>query len=245
MIHYHGTPITPDQAAVAAISAGHAFVSFERPDQLGLAAECAQSFALDNGAFSAWRKGRAVTDWSAYYAWAAEAKMMPSCDWAVIPDVIDGTEADNDALVDEWPLPRWFGVPVWHMHESLDRLARLAADWPRVAIGSSGDYAVIGTPAWWQRIAHAMRVVCDDDGRPACRLHGLRMLDPAVFSRLPFASADSTNIGRNIGIDQRWSGPYSPPSKAARAVLMRQRIEAANAPARWSFDVPEQQGLFT
>jgi hypothetical protein len=38
------------------------------------------------------------------------------------------------------------------------------------------------------------------------RLHGLRMLNPEVFSRLPFASADSTNIGRNIGIDQAWRG---------------------------------------
>jgi hypothetical protein len=30
----------------------HAFVSFERPEQVALAAEICQSFALDNGAFS-------------------------------------------------------------------------------------------------------------------------------------------------------------------------------------------------
>lgn len=244
MIHYHGMPITPDTAAVAAVGSGHAFVSFAHPDQLGLAVGCAQSFALDNGAFSAWRAGKPVLDWSGYYAWATEAKAIPACDWAVIPDVIDGSEADNDALLAEWPLPRWFGVPVWHMHESLERLERLASDWPRVSLGSSGDFAVIGTPAWWQRIAHAMRVLCDDDGRPACKLHGLRMLDPAIFSRLPFASADSTNIGRNIGIDQRWTGAYTPPTKAARAALMRARIESINAPARWGFQVPEQMGIF-
>lgn len=39
MIHYHGTPITPDVAAIEALRAGHAFVSFNRPDQLGVAVE--------------------------------------------------------------------------------------------------------------------------------------------------------------------------------------------------------------
>ena len=243
MIHYHGLPITPDVAAIEAVNAGHAFVSFAHPGQLQLAIDAAQSFAIDNGAFSAWRAGRPVTDWSPFYEWASALKRVPSCDWAVIPDVIDGSEADNDALIAEWPLPRWFGVPVWHMHESMDRLARLCADWPRVAIGSSGEFAVIGSPSWWQRIGQAMRVICDDDGRPACKLHGLRMLDPAVFSRFPFASADSTNIGRNVGIDSRWTGAYTPPTKAARAQLMRQRIEAVNAPARWSFFIPHQEGM--
>jgi hypothetical protein len=59
------------------------------------------------------------------------------------------------------------------------------------------------------------------------------MLDPEIFSRLPFASADSTNIGRNIGIDSAWRGTYTPPTKEARATLIRQRIEATNAPAVW------------
>ena len=65
------------------------------------------------------------------------------------------------------------------------------------------------------------------------------MLNPEVFGRLPFASADSTNIGRNIGIDQAWRGTYTPPTKEARALVMRQRIESVNAPDRWTFQVPE------
>lgn len=239
MIHYHGLPITPDTAAEAAVGGGHAFVSFSAPGQLGVAVQVCQSFAIDNGAFSAWRSGNPVTDWSDFYAWAADAKRIPSCDFAVIPDVIDGGEQDNDALLAEWPLPRWFGAPVWHMHESLERLERLAADWPRICIGSSGEYSQIGTFRWWQRISHAMRVICDDSGRPTCRLHGLRMLDPEVFSRLPFSSADSTNIGRNIGIDQKWRGTYTPPTKEARAAVMRSRIESHNAPARYSHITPE------
>jgi hypothetical protein len=242
VIHYHGLPITPATAAEVAVRAGHAFVSFAHPGQLGLAVAACQSFAVDNGAFSAWRSGAPVTDWSGYYAFATSAKRHPSCDFAVIPDVIDGSEADNDALLVEWPLPRWFGAPVWHLHESLDRLERLATDWPRVCLGSSGDYAQIGTGRWWRRMHDAMRTICDDAGHPVCRLHGLRMLDPDVFSRFPFASADSTNIGRNIGIDQAWRGPYAPPNKEARTALMRARVESVNAPAAYDF-MPQQEQL--
>lgn len=239
MIHYHGLPITPVTAASCAVGAGHAFVSHANPAQLAVAAEVCQSFAIDNGAFSAWKAGRPVADWRSFYDWAAACKLIPSCDFAVVPDVIDGGEADNDALLAEWPLPRWFGAPVWHMHESLARLERLASTWPRVCIGSSGEFATIGTAAWWGQMARAMRVVCNDDGQPMVKLHGLRMLDPVIFSRLPFASADSTNIGRNVGIDQTWRGNYMPPNKEMRAQVMRARIEAHNAPARWDFNAPE------
>lgn len=241
MIHYHGLPITPETAAVRAVEAGHAFVSFATPLQLRVAAEVCQSFAIDNGAFSAWKAGAPVVCWKPFYAWAAECKRIPSCDFAVIPDVIDGDEEVNDALVAEWPLPAWFGAPVWHMHESLDRLERLATKFPRVCIGSSGEFATIGTTQWWGQMARALRVICTDEGQPLVKLHGLRMLNPDIFTRIPLASADSTNIGRNVGIDQAWKGTYSPPTKEARAQVMRSRIESQNAPVTWGFIVPEIQ----
>ena len=235
MIHYHGLPITPRSAAAVAVSSGHAFVSFECPGELGIAIEVAQSWALDNGAFSAWRAGRPVADWSRYYEWVASLHRVPGFDWAVIPDVIDGDEAQNDALLAEWP---WapstgIGVPVWHMHESIERLQRLAATWPRVALGSSGQWATVGNAAWWIRMAAAMNAVCDRNGYPACKLHGLRMLDPEVFTRLPLSSADSTNIGRNVGMDSAWRGTYTPPSKDVRAHVLRARIEAHGSAPFW------------
>lgn len=241
MIHYHGLPITPAAAAVAAVRGGHAFVSFAHADQLPIAVEVAQSFALDNGAFSAWRSGQPVQDWSGYYAWVSDVARNPHCDFAVIPDVIGGSDADNDALLHEWPHRR-VGVPVWHLNSSLDRLARLAADYPRVCLGSAGEYATVGDRRWWQRMAEVMAVVCDADGFPLTRLHGLRMLNPEVFSRIPLASADSTNIGRNVGIDSHWRGTYSPPNKETRAAVMRARIESVNAPAWW-VNQPIQEGL--
>jgi hypothetical protein len=247
MIHYHGTPITPSTAAVRALSAGHAFVSFQHPEQLGLALEVASSFAIDNGAFSAWRSGKPVTDWRPFYEWVAELHRYPSFDFAVIPDVIDGDEAANDALLDEWP---WreraphVGAPVWHLHESIERLERLALAWPRICLGSSGEFATVGSPAWYTRMSEAMDVICDRDGRPVCKLHGLRMLNPDVFTRFPLASADSTNIGQNIGIDSKWRGPYTPPTKEARAQVMRERIEAHQSPTFWVRSIaPIQTGF--
>lgn len=244
MIHYHGTPITPATAAVRALAGGHAFVCFRHADQLGIAVEVCQSFALDNGAFGAWRSGEPIMDWAGYYAWVDEVRRCPGFDFAVVPDVIDGTEEDNDALLAEWTLPIWTGAPVWHLHESLLRLRRLAEMWPRVCLGSSGAFAEIGTEGWWRRMHEAMGAVCDEQGRPQVKLHGLRMLDPDVFTRLPFASADSTNIARNIGIDSRWHGTYTPPSKEARAAILRERIEAQQSPAVWDRSVACGQSDF-
>lgn len=241
MIHYHGLPITPASAAACVIGAGHAFVSYARPEQLSIAIEVCQSFALDNGAFSAWRRGEPIHDWTSYYEWARDCLRIPNCDWAVIPDVIDGNEADNDVLVSEWPLPRWSGVPVWHMHERLERLEQMVNEWPRVSIGSSAEVKSVGTTAWWIRMSQAMDVVCDAEGVPITKLHGLRMLDPRIFTRLPFSSADSTNIARNIGIDQAWRGSYMPPNKAMRALVMRSRIEAHNSAASWVVREPDEQ----
>lgn len=243
MIHYHGLPITPDTAAVAAVGGGHAFVSFAHPGQLALAMDCCQSFALDNGAFSAWTKGEPVTDWGAYYEWCADVLRHPACDFAVIPDVIGGSVKEQDELLYDWmsTFPQHKGVPVWHMDEPLGRLEVLCENWPRVAIGSTAKYATVGTSLWWDRMAAAMNAICDSNGLPPCKLHGLRMLDDDVFTRLPFSSADSTNIARNIGIDQAWKGTYTPPTKQARALLMRQRIEAKQSAQKWEKQMTQEQ----
>lgn len=243
MIHYHGLPITPATAALEAVGGGHAFVSYAHQMQIGVALEMCQSFALDNGAFSAWRSGKPVRDWHPFYRWVDDIRQHPAFDWAVIPDVIDGDEPANDALLAEWPFPRWVGVPVWHMHESIARLVRLCAEWPRVALGSSGAYATVGTPSWWARMADVMNAVTDSNGLPMAKLHGLRMLNPKVFERLPLASADSTNIGRNIGIDKAWKGTYLPATKEARARVMRERIEATNGAPAWR-PLPHEVDLF-
>jgi hypothetical protein len=233
MIHYHGTPITPDLAAAQTLLRRHAMVSFAHPEQIELVADVCQSFALDNGAFSAWRAGRPVTDWAPFHEWIDTWRHHPGFDWFLIPDVIDGTEEENDALVFDAAFPP-HGVPVWHLHESLDRIERLIArGFSRIVIGSSGTVARIGTPSWWRRMAEAMSMLCDEQGRPRARLHGLRMLDPYVFASFPFSSADSTNIARNVGLDGRWTGSYAPATRGGRGFLLAERIEANNSASRW------------
>lgn len=233
MIPYHGLPIGSQTVALEAIGGGHAFVSHLAPHQIALALEVCQSIALDNGAFSAWKRGAPITDWRPFYAWVESLRRHPAFDFAVIPDVIDGDEAANDALLEEWPFDRVVGAPVWHMHESIDRLQRLARDWRRVCIGSSAAYSVVGSSLWWIRIHEAMHAICDERGYPICKLHGLRMLNVKVFSQLPFSSADSTNVGQNVGVDVKWKGTYLPPTKEARARILRQRIESHNGAQRW------------
>ena len=80
MIHYHGGPITPDTCALRAWAARHAFISFARPEQLPLAADVCQSFALDNGAFSLWKAKKPV-DWPGFYDWVANWRRHPGFDW--------------------------------------------------------------------------------------------------------------------------------------------------------------------
>jgi len=231
VIHYHGGPITPVTAAMKTWAGRHAFVSFAHPDQISIAAEICQSFAIDNGAFSFW-KAKKPTNWQAYYSWVADWRRHPGFDFAVIPDVIGGSEAENDALADQWPFPKHEGGVVWHTNESLERLIRLAKTWPLVCIGSSDEYDVSSSSKFLVRAYKALSLITDTDGYPICKLHGLRMLNPKVFSKLPLSSADSTNVARNIKFDTAWRGTYIPKGKELRATIMVERIESENGACR-------------
>lgn len=227
MIHYHGSPCSgPADVVGRFYHARHAMVSFAYPEQLPIIAEACQSFVLDNGAFSAWRSGQEL-DVRGYQEWVIEWCRHPGFEWCLIPDVIDGTERDNDAMLDEWDCEAE-SVPVWHLHESLGRLNRLSRDFKTVALGSSGQWATPGTDGWKARMVEAMETVCDD-GRPRCKLHGLRMLNPDIFTWYPFASADSTNAVQNAGrplagLTFAWQ----------RANVIANRAEAHNSASRWS-----------
>lgn len=228
MIHYHGGPITPDTVALKAWKGRHAFVSFAHPSQIKLAAQITQSFSLDNGAFSLWKARKAV-NWSGYYEFVENWRRHPGFDFAVVPDVIEGSEQDNDALAAEWPFPKHEGAVVWHVNESVDRLVRLANEWPLVCIGSSGEYDVSQPKRFVDHMLKILPTICDNDGYPICKLHGLRMLNPIIFEQLPLSSADSTNLARNVKYDSAWRGTYQPRSKETRAMIMVERIEDTNA----------------
>ncbi len=154
MIHYHGTPCGGTRAGtVEFLACRHALVPYPRQDDLPVAAEVCQSFIFDSGAFSAWTRGEPL-DVEGYTRWCDLWHRHPGFDWALIPDVIDGSESDNDALLRGWP-DDIEGVPVWHLHESLDRLCRLGDGYRTVALGSSGRWATPGTAEL--SVSHLMR----------------------------------------------------------------------------------------
>lgn len=245
-MHYHGGPLSGPKDTMSRFWRGrHAMVSFAWPDALPVVAEACQSFTLDNGAFSAWRSGRAF-DFNGFAAWVREWERHPAFDWCLIPDVIDGSEKDNDDMLLKWRNcgpARFSSVPVWHFHESMSRLQRLANQFRTVALGSSGKWPTPGAPNWWQRLAEALSNI-SSDGRPWCKLHGLRMLNVEIFSRCPFASADSTNAAQNAGSVSRF-GQYTPPEAWQRATVIADRIEAFNsAPVYLGPELIEADGLF-
>lgn len=242
MICFHGLPMSgPEELAAKVLPRRDAMVSFAHPGQVGIAMEVCRSVAFDNGAFSAWKAGNPITDWTDYQKWILEWNRHPAFAWHCIPDVIDGSEAENNDLIFCWPFKD--GVPIWHLHESIAKLKWLVRDFRLVALGSSGKFAVVGSRPWWDRMAQAMSVACDEQGRPMTKLHGLRMLDPTVLAHLPLASADSTNAARNMGIDSAWRGTYQPASRAARAVVIMDRIEHHATAVRWSGTSGEQRAF--
>lgn len=240
MLCYHGTPLGGKSCERPRFFRNrHALVSFLRQDDLEVVAECCRSFVFDNGAYSAWRSGKPITDWRPYYEWCRDWIRHPGLDWLAMPDVIGGTELENDlAIADFINWKGWQGspleirrwhisdrcVPVWHMHESIDRLRRLCTGWSRVAFGSSGDFEDVGSVLWTERIHEAFEAICVDS-QPVSRIHGMRMMDPAVFHRFPFSSVDSTNVGQNAS---REAERHKVSTELAREIIAG-RIECHNS----------------
>jgi hypothetical protein len=230
--HYHGTPLTP-RAKLLELAGRSFCVPFIEPRDLEVCHEIGENIMLDSGAFSAWTRGRTM-DWDAYMNWAEPWLDYPTT-WAVIPDVIGGTEDENDRLLVKWyarGLSLADGAPVWHLHESLDRLKRLCQGYQRVCFGSSGEYAQLGSPSWHRRMHEAFDAICGNGPVPVW-VHMLRGLDLAG-SDYPFASADSTNIARNHAGTNSGRAPRSP-----RA--MADEIDARQCPGRWTVKPAQQE----
>lgn len=216
MIHYHGTPITP-RNQLARMEGRHFCVSFARDDDLKICLRIGQSLMLDNGAFSVFTRDIPF-DERGFYEWVEPILAPPH--WAVVPDVINGTVEQQIEMVDRWPFRRDLGAPVWHMHEPIDHLLMLADEWPRVCLGSSGQFWQIGTGAWCERMDQAFNALAIRH-RVMPWIHGLRMLGQAG-SEWPLASADSTNVAQNWKRDTGCAE-----CKAAR-------IDAVQCPPGWN-----------
>jgi hypothetical protein len=230
VIHYHGTPITPRTALLEL--AGRSFcVRYGEHRDVEVCHEIGEGVMLDNGAYPAWSQGK-PTDWPGFVAWA-KPWLEYRTTWAVIPDVIGGSEEENDALIawlfnfDREVFSR--SAPVWHMHESIDRLKRLCAGYERVCVGSSGLFRDPKGDLWRRRMEEAMNAVCGNGPAPTW-LHMLRGM-ALSGSQYPFASVDSTDIARN----------HNRPQNTPR--LLADRWDGLQNPRRWHY-VPEPVRLF-
>jgi hypothetical protein len=218
MMHYHGTPITP-RTELYELAGKNFCVSFADPRDVDVCHRIGQSVMLDNGAFTNWKQGTA-TDWDAWAEWA-EPWLAYKTTWAILPDSITGDEHENDLLMSRyaWELSG-FGrlMPVWHLHESLERLSRITDSFGWVAFGSSGQYATIGTDAWERRVTKAFDTLVNEFGIVPW-VHMLRGMAMSEW-HFPFASVDSTDIARNHNrphnntrkMADRWDSLQCPPT---------------------------------
>lgn len=236
--HYHGGPLWGgDELLKALYRNTGALISYARPDQIKKIAEIRCKLVLDNGAFSTWRNAandnnEVLTQewwrkhWEGYYDFVGE--WFSRIEWFIIPDVIEGTEQENDALIEQ--VPAWLmnkAVPVWHSDESIERFVRLCERFPRVAIGCCGPHRSIRSAAWKKRMTEAFNAIYVERSLPV-KIHGLRMLDGRALSQFPFDSADSTNVAINVPKTKARLPNIT--DKLHRTAIMRHTIEMVKPP---------------
>jgi hypothetical protein len=191
MIHYHGTPITP-RLKLLQMSGRHFCVSFADPRDMNVCLDIGQSVMMDNGAFSAFTKGKPING-AGYRSWVEEHCQHPH--WCVVPDVIGGDVEQQREKISKWTYPKELSAPVWHLGLPLDWLLELADNWPKICLGSSAEYWQVGSPSWCKRMDQAYECLTKTR-RHLPWIHGLRMLGQSG-EKWPLASADSANVGRN------------------------------------------------
>ena len=218
MKKFYVTPITPNHVFEEYMAHRNVVISYLRPDNYKLAVEHCQKIIFDNGAYTFFRKGIA-SNFETFYKFLEDKKF----NYFFIPDVINGSETENDLLISQ--CPKEFlnkGIPVFHIHESNDRLIELMKRFNYIAFGSSGEFWKIGTDKWLNRIHQLMKIVCDPDGFPKIKIHMLRCLNAKIFTKFPFYSGDSSNFARNHSRD------------GAGNII--DNIESFNSPEKYDFD---------
>tara|TARA_X000001388_G_scaffold63482_2_gene49448 strand:- start:1054 stop:1737 length:684 start_codon:yes stop_codon:yes gene_type:complete len=225
MIHYHGTPITP-MSELSKMAGKHFCVSFEDHRDIDWCVKNGQSVMLDNGAFSAFTKGKTI-DFKAYEEWIEPYLYPPN--WAIIPDVIDGSVEEQRELMKMFShLSNHLVSPVWHMSLPINWLLELADNFPRFCFGSSGKYWQVGSSVWCRRADEAWNELTKRGHKSWVHMMRGLALCGDVY---PFASADSTNVARNF----KNKGSQICPERMAR------RIDSVQSPLKWN--VTATQGL--
>lgn len=224
-LHYHGLPLTPAEK-LELLNGKNVCISHAtaRKSQTDWALKNAQSVMWDNGAFTFFRQGGNI-DLNVFYSWLEDKLGHPH--WAVIPDVIGGTEEQQKEMLKTWVFPRELGAPVWHLGLSFDYLLFLVDNYPKVCLGSSDKYWKVGGQEWQQRMDDTFDFL-SSKRKQLPWLHGLRML-AQLKERWPLSSADSVNVSRNYK------------SRGVCPGCMASQIDSTNPPLIWKH---KQEQLF-
>ena len=212
--------------AIETMGGKHFCVSYARPDDLKRCLRIGQSLMLDNGAFSAKTRGLPFNR-DGFYEWVEPLLAHPH--WAVVPDVIDGSEEEQRQMVKSWPFRKEMGIPVWHLGLPISYLIELCDVWGRVCFGSAGEFWQIGTTKWCHRMDEAFNALVNTYGRQIPWVHGMRMLGQSS-GPWPLASADSTNVALHHAEHLECAG------------CMAKRIDSTNPLANWKIQ-PLQEVL--
>jgi hypothetical protein len=232
MIKYHGTPVGGSKRdAMLFLSGRSGLVSYAYQQHTAEVVNVCSSFCLDNGAFSIWKSGKGQVDENGYRRWVDSLRSHPAFDFFIIPDVIDGTERENNILFRKWAKVEG-GVPVFHLGESVERFKFLAEHSWKVCLGSTSKWPSIGTEKWWDLFADLMDAICVN-GTPTVKLHGLRMLNPKVFTKIPLHSGDSSNASVNSGVCMK-KGVHPSLERWQGSERIARRIEAYQSAPIWS-----------
>lgn len=251
----HGTPITPKRFLDQMTGASFC-VSYFSPQQLEDVIPLLgpdSVLLLDNGAFSAWKKGLVLDEayWDGYWSWVKPILDRVPQAVAVVPDVIGGTVEENARLIRELPETLWGYedrlMVVWHLNEPLSYLRwMLESGFGNIAFGSAGEYASVGTALWDARVDEAFGLIDQltldlSHGIARPRIHMMRGLGQLKRGRHPFTTADSTNLARN-----HWQTK----TNENHLITFRARIEKDSFPdapcAVWpqaSWEVPRKMTL--
>ena len=222
MIHYHGGNFTDRQ--FWGMSGKHFCVSFLYPKWASQSVRTGQSVMFDNGAFSIYTQNKNIT-WDKYYSWVEKYIGHPH--WAVVPDCIDGKEADNLDLIKQWPFRKDCAAIVWHLSESIDHLLKLSnLGFGKIAFGSSGDYWQVGSDRWERRTDMAFNALAKRGQLPW--VHLMRGLSIGG-KRWPFSSADSTSISMHQNEDSTNSSAESFPV----AEYLARQVDSSQTPIEW------------
>jgi hypothetical protein len=233
MIHYHGADISGGiPEALKFYNRRDVLISFPRPYQTSSISEVCRSFVFDNGAFSFWKKCTPV-NWDDFYDWVDTWNHHPRFEWFLIPDVIGGSDKENDELIAGCAFPNYMSVPVYHVGEDFSRLENMMDKFPRVAIGTTKGFE-LKSLNFWNEMRKIFDFICVF-GVPQVKVHGLRMLDPEIVSAFPFSSCDSAGACIISVYDNEWNFPYAPITKAGRAALYADKIERSQSPSFYEF----------